>query len=61
MTPTLLTVDELSEKLRVPKSWVYARTRETGSNAMPRLNVGKYRRFNFDQVMEWLKKQSEAE
>jgi len=25
-----LTVDELAEKLKVPKSWVYSRTRETG-------------------------------
>jgi len=40
-----LTVDELAEKLKVAKSWVYSRTRETGPDTMPRIKVGKYRRF----------------
>jgi len=60
MNQNLLTVDELSESLNVPKSWVYSRTRETGSGAMPRIKVGKYCRFVLDDVLNWLKKQNES-
>lgn len=55
----LLTIDELAESLRVKKSWLYARTRETGSDAIPRLRVGKYIRFKLSDVMEWLKQQNQ--
>jgi excisionase family DNA binding protein len=51
----LLSVDELAESLRVPKSWVYSRSRERGPDAMPRIRVGKYLRFELDKVMDWLK------
>jgi len=59
MRQSLLTVDELSESLNVAKSWIYSRTRETGSDAMPRIKVGKYCRFKLDDVMAWLEKQNE--
>ena len=55
----LLTIDELSEKLKVQKSWLYSRTRETGSGAIPRIRVGKYIRFNLDEVVRWLERQNE--
>ena len=55
----LLTVDELSEKLKVQKSWLYSRTRETGPGAIPRIRVGKYIRFNLDEVVRWLERQNE--
>jgi len=60
MDKNLSTVDELSESLKVKKSWVYSRTRETGPDAMPRIKVGKYCRFVLDEVLDWLKKQNEA-
>ena len=60
MNQNLLTVDELSESLNVPKSWIYLRTRETGPDAMPRIKVGKYCRFVLDDVLDWLKKQNES-
>ncbi len=56
----LLTVVELAELLKVPVSWVYARTREKGPNAIPRVRVGKYIRFQPDAVFDWLNEQSEA-
>jgi len=56
----LLTVDELAESLKVPKSWLYSRTRETGPGAIPRIKVGKYIRFEKDKVMDWLKDQQES-
>jgi len=61
MNNNLLSVDELAESLKVPKSWVYSRSRETGPDAMPRIRVGKYVRFELDKVLKWLKGQSEKE
>ena len=61
MQDNLLSVNELAEVLNVPKSWIYARTRETGSNTIPVIKCGKYCRFDLDRVMEWLNKQNEAE
>jgi hypothetical protein len=53
---SLLTVDELALKLKVPKSWIYARTRESGPEAMPKIHVGKYLRFRWDDVWNWIQK-----
>ena len=61
MTQNLLSVEELSQVLNVHKSWVYARTREKGPDAMPKVKVGKYCRFLLDDVMDWLKEQNEAD
>ena len=32
-----LTIDEMAETLKVPKSWLYSRTRETGQGTIPRI------------------------
>ena len=56
----LLNVNELAETLRVPKSWVYSRTRETGPEAIPRIRVGKYIRFVLNSVLKYLKDQQEG-
>ena len=53
----LLTVQELAKRLKVPVGWVYSRTRDTRPGALPRLKVGKYLRFRFEEVIEWLKGQ----
>lgn len=52
----LLTVSEIADDLRVKKSWIYSRTRETGPRAMPRLKLGKYLRFEKDKVRRWAAK-----
>ena len=54
-----ITIDELSERWKVKKSWIYARTRESGPDALPRIKIGKYLRFDPDEVQEWLKKQND--
>jgi hypothetical protein len=54
----LLTVDELADALKVKKSWVYGKTRETGPDAMPRIRAGKYLRFEYEPVLDWLRKNS---
>lgn len=61
MNQSLLSVEELAEFLNVPKSWIYSRTRETGPATMPKITVGKYCRFVLDDVLEWLKSQTEAD
>ena len=53
---SLVDPDELSNRLRVPKSWIYAKTREIGPNTIPRIKVGKYLRFDVEEVMRWLKR-----
>ncbi len=55
------TIDELVARTKLPKSWIYSRTRETGPDAIPRLKMGKYLRFVPCEVDAWLRKQSEAE
>ena len=53
----LLTVEELAEVLKVKKSWIYRHTKETGPGTLPRVPVGKYRRFRLSEVMAWLEEQ----
>ena len=58
----LLTIDEMAGKLKVRKSWLYARTRETGPGSIPRIKVGKYLRFRLEDIMDWLEgKQNEGQ
>ena len=54
---SFLTIDEMADVLKVPKSWLYSRTRETGPDAIPRIKVGKYLRFRFEDVMHWIEEQ----
>lgn len=55
-----LSVEELAERLGVHISWIYARTRLRGPDAIPRVRLGKYVKFRWDEVEEWLQKQNEA-
>jgi excisionase family DNA binding protein len=52
----LLTIDELCEKLKMPKSWIYARTmpRSQSQDRIPSIRLGKYLRFDHEQVEQWL-------
>ncbi len=54
---SLLDKDGLAEYLNVPPSWVYEKTRNKGNGSIPRVMVGKYVRFNIEEVLEWLKRQ----
>ena len=54
----LITVEEMAAKLNVPASWIYQRTR-LGQQAIPHVRVGKYVRFNPDEVMAFLRKKGE--
>jgi excisionase family DNA binding protein len=47
----LLTLDEVVAWLRVPRSWVYERTRK---GQIPHVKLGKYLRFSRHALTEWL-------
>ena len=50
----LLTIKEMAQRLKVPPSWLYSRTRIKGSD-FPVIRVGKYCRFDSGAVMGWLR------
>lgn len=54
----LLTPSELAETLKVPKSWVYLKTRD--KTGIPRLMVGRHLRFHLSDVIKWLKTQNKT-
>lgn len=58
MEERLLEVEELSQILKVPKSWIYSQTRQIGPGTIPLIKVGKYLRFEFEAVLQWLKEQN---
>jgi excisionase family DNA binding protein len=47
----LLTADEVAEMLSLPVSWVREMTR---SGAMPCIALGRYRRYDRDDVLAWV-------
>ena len=58
-TTTLVTPKELAAILKVPVSWLYQRTR-LGPAAIPFLRVGRYVRFDPQQVIAFLKERQAA-
>jgi hypothetical protein len=54
----LLTPGELAVRLKVPKSWVFEQTRERAKvrnkSPLPCIRLGKYLRFSWTQVCEWM-------
>lgn len=58
-TRELVTVDEMAAILKVKKSWLYSHARQENEDeeAIPRVYVGKYIRFNPDAVLDWIEKE----
>jgi excisionase family DNA binding protein len=54
----LMDVDQLAGYLGVPKGWIYDRTRLL-DNPIPHLKVGKYLRFDLEEVMNWLRNRND--
>ena len=54
-----LTLEDLALRLKVKKSWIYSRTRESGPNSIPRIKIGKYLRFNWQEVRDWLVREND--
>ena len=58
MNQKLEGIKAIANRLDVPKSWIYSRTR-TGE--IPHYKLGKYVKFDESEVMEWVRKQNEAD
>ncbi len=56
----LLTIDEVSALLKVPKSWIYERTRRRGVERMPYIKLGKYLRFEESGIRAYLNRNRRA-
>jgi len=50
MTGQLLTAEQASELLSVPKTWVLAEAR---ADRIPHVRLGRYVRFEADALEEW--------
>ncbi len=55
----LLTHEEIAERLKVPASWVYEKTRKRCVNPIPSIPMGRYIRFDWDAVVKWLEQQAQ--
>ena len=55
MSPSeLITAKELAKRLNVQVSWIYRRTRLV-QEAIPLVKMGKYVRFDWEEVVEFYK------
>jgi excisionase family DNA binding protein len=54
----ILTPEELAKRLKVPSSWVYDKQRTRCKNKIPSKPMGRYIRFDWDEVVKWLEAQS---
>lgn len=55
----ILTPEELAERLKVSINWVYEKSRTRGKHSglpLPCLRMGRYLRFSWPDVCEWLRK-----
>ncbi len=50
----ILTPQDLAERLKVPLSWVFEKTRARCRNQIPCLRIGRYVRFDWAAVVAWL-------
>jgi len=50
----LLTIRQVADLLQVPVSWVYGRTRKRSLERIPGYRLGKYWRFDRDEVLAWV-------
>jgi excisionase family DNA binding protein len=54
MSDRLLDAKEVARRLNVPETWVRAETR---AGRMPHLELGRYRRYSWPDVEDWLETQ----
>lgn len=50
----LLTIRQVADLLQVPVSWVYGRTRKRSLERLRGYRLGKYWRFDHDEVLAWV-------
>lgn len=52
----ILTPEEVAKRLKVPKRWVYEKTRQRCPSPIPCFRIGKYIRFSWRIVSQWVLK-----
>jgi len=50
----ILTPDELAARLKTTRGWVSEMTRKRARNPIPHYKIGRYIRFVWPDVSEWL-------
>jgi len=50
----LWNIDDVAGFLNVNKTKIYALTRETGKDSIPRFKIGKHLRFDRSEIVAWL-------
>lgn len=58
-SPNIITPEEVAARLKVPESWVYEKTRARCRNPIPCLRLGRYIRFDWNAVVNWLSVEAE--
>jgi hypothetical protein len=53
-TPEILTPEEVAKRLKVSVRWVYEKRRLRAKNPIPCLPMGRYIRFDWNRVLNWL-------
>jgi excisionase family DNA binding protein len=51
---SLLTIEDVSALLKVPRSWIYEHTRRRGKGKLPHIKLGKYLRFEERAVLSYV-------
>jgi excisionase family DNA binding protein len=54
----ILTLAEISARLKVSERWVYEKTRHRCRNPLPSIRIGRFLRFHWLDVSAWLRQQS---
>lgn len=54
MNDRLLDAKEVAERLNVPESWV---RQETRADRIPYLPLGRYKRYDWNEIVAWLETQ----
>ena len=57
--PVVLTPEEIADFFRVDLSWVYEKSRRRQRNPIPVHRIGKYLRYNRDEVLAWFAAQAQ--
>lgn len=54
----ILTLSEIAERLKVSERWIYEKSRTRCRNPLPVIRIGRYLRFYWCDVSDWLRSQS---
>jgi predicted DNA-binding transcriptional regulator AlpA len=52
----ILTLEEVAARLKVSPRWCYEKSRRRCLNPIPAIRIGRFLRFNWLDVSEWLRR-----